>query len=106
MVLSREEKEKRVLELYYDNDDFESLYMLTKGKLSVLWKIYKELVIKRGMNIEEAAAVVDINLNILPDMKREFDQSCKRLAKKQLELDILDEGEIELLLYLLLPIAM
>ena len=75
--------------------------MLTKDKVSVLWKIYKELMIiggmsieevasvigpdqlyqlarlykalvrKRGMSIEEVAAAVDINLNILPDMERE-----------------------------------
>jgi predicted DNA-binding protein YlxM (UPF0122 family) len=106
-----------------NQDEFESLYMLTKGKVSVLWRIYKELiviggmsieqvasvistgrmyqlsrlykelVIKRGISIEEAAAVVDINLNILPDMKRELDQTCKALAKKQVELDILDEEE-------------
>jgi transposase len=106
-----------------NQDELESLYMLAKGKVSVLWKIYKELVIiggmsieeaasvistgqmyqltrlykelviRRGMSIEEAAAVVDINLNILPDMKRELDQTCKALAKKQVELDILDEEE-------------
>jgi hypothetical protein len=97
--------------------------MLTKGKLSVLWKIYKELIviggmsieevasvistghmyqlsrlykelaIKRRMSIQEVAAVVDINLNILPDMKRELDQTCKALAKNQVELDILKEEE-------------
>jgi transposase len=106
-----------------NQDKLESLYMLAKDKVSVLWKIYKELVIiggmsieevasvistghlyqlsrlykelviKRGMSIEEVAAVVDINLNILPDMERELDQTCKALAKKQVELDILDEVE-------------
>jgi hypothetical protein len=106
-----------------NQDELESLYMLTKGKLSVLWKIYKELiviggmsieevasvistghmdqlsrlykelVIKRGMSIEEVAAVVDINLNILPDMKRELDQTFRALAKKQVDLDMLEEEE-------------
>jgi transposase len=106
-----------------NQEEFESLYMLTKGKLSVLWKIYKELIviggmsieevasvistghmyqlsrlykelaIKRRMSIQEVAAVVDINLNILPDMKRELDQTCKALAKNQVELDILKEEE-------------
>jgi hypothetical protein len=81
--------------------------MLAKGKVSILWKIYnelvivggmsiedvgsvistghiyqlsrqyKELVIKRGMSIEEVASVVDINLNILPETKRELDETCK-----------------------------
>jgi hypothetical protein len=102
-----------------NQDEFESLYILTKGKLSVLWKIYKELMIirglkieevsnmmstdlmyqlsnlykelvrKRGMSIEEVAGVVDINLNVLPDMKGELDQTCKALAKKQVDLDMI-----------------
>ena len=97
--------------------------MLAKGKVSVLWKIYKELMImggmsieevasvistdqlfqlarlykalvrNRGMSIEEVAAAVDINLNILPDMERELDQTCKALARKQVELDSLKEEE-------------
>jgi hypothetical protein len=58
-----------------------------------LSRIYKELVIKRGMSIEEAASVLDINLNILPDMERELDQTSKALAKKQVELDVLKEEE-------------
>jgi predicted DNA-binding protein YlxM (UPF0122 family) len=99
--------------------ELEKLYMLTKDKVSVLWKIYKELMImggmsieevasvmnsgltfqlarlykelvrKRGMSIEEVAAVVDINLHILPDMKGELDQTCKALARKQVELDMI-----------------
>jgi predicted DNA-binding protein YlxM (UPF0122 family) len=102
-----------------NQDGLESLYRLTKGKVSVLWKIYKELMIiggmsieevgsvistyqlfqlgrlykalvrNRGMSIEEVAAAVDINLNILPDMKRELDETCKVLARKQVELDML-----------------
>src|SRR5918995_3997566 len=92
-----------------NQDELESLYKLAKGKVSVLWKIYKELMIirrmsieevasvmntdhiyhlarlfkelvrKRGMSIEEVAAVVDINLNVLPEMKEELDQTCKAL---------------------------
>ena len=102
-----------------NQDELESLYALTKGKVSILWKIYKELmtigglsieevasmmntdhiyhlarlfkelVRKRGMSIEEVAAVVDINLNVLPEMKEELDQTCKALAKKQLDLDMI-----------------
>src|SRR5918995_7478957 len=45
------------------------------------------------MSIEEVASVVDINLNILPETKRELDEACKALARKQVELDILDEEE-------------
>jgi hypothetical protein len=103
-----------------NQDELESLYMLAKGEVSVLWtiykeliiigrmsieevarvistgllyqlsRLYKELVIKRGMSIEEVAAVVDINLNILPDMKRELHETCKVLDRKQVELDMID----------------
>ena len=106
-----------------NQDKLESLYMLAKGKVSILWKIYNELiivggmsieevgsvirtdhmyqlsrlhnelVIKRGMSIEEVASVVDINLDILPETKRELDETCKALARKQVDLDILDEEE-------------
>ena len=102
-----------------NQDNLESLYTLTKGKVSGLCKLYneliinggmsieevagvistgllhqlsrlyKELVIKRGMSIEEVAAVVDINLNVLPDMKRELDQTSKALARKQVDLDMI-----------------
>jgi cytidylate kinase len=102
-----------------NQDRLEQLYMLAKGKVSVLWKIYKELMIirglsieevasvmntdhiyhlarlfkelvrKRGMSIEEVAAAVDINLNVLPEMKEELDQTCKAIAKKQLDLDMI-----------------
>src|SRR5918993_2577008 len=74
-----------------NQDKLESLYMLAKGKVSILWKIYNELIIKRGMSIEEVASVVDINLDILPETKRELDETCKALARKQVDLDILDE---------------
>ena len=76
-----------------NQDKLESLYMLAKGKVSILWKIYNELIIKRGMSIEEVASVVDINLDILPETKRELDETCKALARKQVDLDILDEEE-------------
>jgi hypothetical protein len=83
--------------------------VISTGHMDQLSRLYKELVIKRGMSIEEVAAVVDINLNILPDMKRELDQTFRALAKKQVDLDMLEEEEkrrIKLLLYLLLHITM
>ena len=102
-----------------NQDKLESLYMVTKGKVSVLWKIYKELVIiggmsieevasmistgamyqlsrlykelviKRGMSIEEVASAVDIDLNILPDMERRLEQTTKALARKEADLDMI-----------------
>ena len=41
-----------------NQDKLEQLYMLAKGKVSVLWKIYKELMIIGGMSIEEVASVI------------------------------------------------
>src|ERR671925_2198449 len=41
-----------------NQDEFESLYKLTKGKVSVLRKIYNELVVIGGMSIEEVASVI------------------------------------------------
>src|SRR5919107_460529 len=76
-----------------NQDKLESLYMLAKGKVSILSRLYNELVIIRGMSIEEVASVVDINLNILPETKRELDETCKALARKQVDLGILDEEE-------------
>ena len=35
-----------------DQDELESLHIQTKGKAGRLWKLYRELVIKRGMSIE------------------------------------------------------
>jgi transposase len=102
-----------------NQDELESLYMLVKGKISVLWKIYKELMIMWGMTIEEVAsalnvslplqlarlyrelvrreisieeiaAVVDIALNKLPDMKQMLEETTKAVARKQLELNMLE----------------
>ena len=42
-----------------NQDELESLYMLTKGKVSVLRKIYNELVVIGGMSIEEVARVIN-----------------------------------------------
>jgi hypothetical protein len=67
--------------------------VISTGLLYQLSRLYKELVIKRELSIEEVTSVVDINLNILPDMERELDQTCKALAKKQVQLDILEEEE-------------
>jgi hypothetical protein len=103
-----------------NQDGLESLYIMTKGKASFLWKIYnelmiirgmsieevasmmstglmyqlsklyKELVRKRGISIEEVAAVVDISLNILPEMEWKLEQTSKALARKEVDLDMVE----------------
>jgi transposase len=104
-----------------DQDKLESLYIVTKGRASRLWKLYRELVIKggmsieeianiintgliyhlsklykeliinRGMSIEEVASAVDIDLNILPDMERRLEQTTKALARKEVDLDMIKD---------------
>ena len=41
------------------------------------------------MSIEEVASVVDIDLNILPDMERRLEQTTKALARKEVDLDMI-----------------
>jgi hypothetical protein len=62
--------------------------VISTGNMYQLGRLYKGLVIKRGISIE-VASVVDINLNILPDMKSELNQTCKALAKKQVDLEVI-----------------
>ena len=60
-----------------DQNNLESLYIATKGKAGRLWKLYRELVIKRGMSLEEVAKVVDIALHELPDMESLLEQTTR-----------------------------
>ena len=41
------------------------------------------------MSIEAVASVVDIDLNILPDMERRLEQTTKALARKEVDLDMI-----------------
>jgi hypothetical protein len=67
-----------------DQDKLESLYTVTKGKASRLWKLYRELVIviQRGMSFEAVANAVDIDLNRLPDMEARLEETTKAVARK------------------------
>jgi hypothetical protein len=64
--------------------------VISNGLLYQLSRLYKELVIKRGMSIEEVAAVVDINLNILPEMELKLEQTSRALARKEVDLDMVE----------------
>ena len=74
-----------------DQDKLETLHIVTRGKVSRLWKLYRELVINRRMNIEAVANVVDIDLNRLPDMEMILEQTTKTVARKQVKVDILED---------------
>jgi hypothetical protein len=72
-------------------DKLETLYMVTKGRASRLWKLYRELVIKRGMSFEAVANAVDIDLNRLPDMEALLEQTTKAVARKQVDAEYLEK---------------
>jgi hypothetical protein len=74
-----------------DQDKLETLYMVTKGRASRLWKLYRELIINRGMSIEAVAKVVDIALNRLPHMEALLEETTKAVARKQVDADILKD---------------
>ena len=69
----------------------ESLHIQTKGKAGRLWKLYRELVIKRGMSIEAVANVVDIALDKLPTME-DFSTRHSNNIKETRESGILTES--------------
>jgi predicted transcriptional regulator len=58
----------------------DSLYIKTNGKILLLWKLYQELIEKRGMNIEKVVNAVDIAIHKLPYM-----ETLYRQAKDQAE---------------------
>src|SRR5215208_3629060 len=75
-----------------NQDKLESLYMVTKGKVSRLWELYKELVTNRGMSIEAIAKVVDIDLNRFPEMEMILEQTTKAVARKQVDAEYLEKS--------------
>jgi predicted DNA-binding protein YlxM (UPF0122 family) len=67
-------------------DELISLYARTKGKLSLLLKLFDELALKREMSIEHIANVVEISLHKLPYMESLYDQAkreVERLVEKR-----------------------
>ena len=75
-------------------DDFESLYVRTRGKLFSLCKLYEELVVKRGMSIEEVANSVDIALNRLPYMEDLYEKAKRETDRMQGKRDYLSKDII------------
>ncbi len=52
-----------------------AIYIKTNGKIWPLWKLYKELIEKRGMSIEELVNVVEIAIHKLPYMENLYGQA-------------------------------
>jgi predicted DNA-binding protein YlxM (UPF0122 family) len=73
-----------------------SLYVRTKGKLFSLCKLYEELVVKRGMSIEQVANIVDLALHKLPYMEGLFEIAKKEAERMQEKSDCLSKDIISL----------
>ena len=71
-------------------DTLETLHAKIGTRIFSLWKLYKALVIERGMNSEEVAKVVDIALHELPDMKRRLEQTTRDSTMKEVDLEHLE----------------
>ena len=70
-------------------DVLESLYVRTRGKLFSLCKLYEELVVKRGMSIEQVANSVDIALHKLPYMEGLYEKAKQETYRMQEKRDYL-----------------
>jgi predicted DNA-binding protein YlxM (UPF0122 family) len=77
-------------------DDFESLYVRTRGNFLPLCKLYEELVVKRGMSLEEVANCVDIALNRLPYMEGIFEIAKREAVRMQEKREYFLEDKISL----------
>ena len=60
-----------------------AIYIKTNGKIWPLWKLYKELIKKRGMSIEELVNVVEIAIHKLPYMENLYGQAKDQVEKMQ-----------------------
>jgi hypothetical protein len=73
-----------------------SLYGRTRGKLFPLCKLFEELVVKRGMSIEQIANIVDIALHKLPYIECLFEIAKKEADRMQEKSDCLSKDIISL----------
>ena len=64
-------------------DKFNTIYKETNGKIWSLWKLYQQLVKKKGMNIAQIVNVVDIAINKLPYMESLYKQVKDEVDKLQ-----------------------
>ena len=59
------------------------IYKETNGKIWPLWKLYQQLVKKKGMTIEQVLNVVDIAIHKLPHMENLYNQVRDEVDKLQ-----------------------
>ena len=73
-----------------------NLYVRTRGKLFSLCKLYEELVVERGMSIEQVANSVDIDLNRLPYIEGLYQKAKQETDRMQEKRDYLLKDIISL----------
>jgi hypothetical protein len=64
-------------------DILNSIHKETNGKIWPLWKLYRELIKKKGMSIEQVVNSVDIATNKLPYMETLYKQAKDEAEKMQ-----------------------
>jgi hypothetical protein len=64
-------------------DKLNIIHKETNGKIWLLWKLYKQLIKKRHMSIEQVVNVVDIAVNRLPHMENLYRQAKDEAEKLQ-----------------------
>jgi hypothetical protein len=64
-------------------DKLNLIYKETNGKIWLLWKLYKELIKKRRMSIEQVVNVVEIAIHKLPHMETLYVQAKDQAEKMQ-----------------------
>jgi hypothetical protein len=65
-------------------DKLNSIHKETNGNIWPLWKLYKELIKKRGMRKEEVINAVDIAFHKLPHMESLYRQAKDQMNEMQL----------------------
>ena len=59
---------------------------MTKGRLTPLWILYQELVIKKGMSYEKVANTFNIALNRLPYMEILYEHDDVKTANANFDI--------------------
>jgi transposase len=71
-------------------------YVRTRGKLFSLCELYEELVVKRGMSIEQVANIVDIALHKLPYIEGVFEIAKREADRMQEKRNYLSKDRISI----------
>jgi hypothetical protein len=64
-------------------DKLDTIYKETNGKIWIVLKLYKELIKKRRMSIDQVIDVVEIAIHKLPHMESLYEQVKDEVDKLQ-----------------------